>query len=179
MQYCFTRRIAQPDYTSAVMYKKISTQPSVVQSYQSELVSDGVLTREYIAATKNKMAEALESYIPLVDSYVVPELDRPRGWSNCTWPLPGQWQTEHVDTGVNVDILREVGRRSVTVPDHIVSDSHSHSYLPTYTVVSPFRSHLSCVLRRTIENPSSVAEDAHRQALGDDCKGSRDRFFDG
>lgn len=56
------------------------------------------------------------------ESFIVPEVKRARGWDRISWPTAGEWEKE-IATGVEGSTLKEVGRRSVTVPDHIVSFS--------------------------------------------------------
>ena len=44
----------------------------------------------------------------------------PRGWNELRWPHEGEWKKE-VETCFDPKTLREIGQRSVQVPEDIVS----------------------------------------------------------
>ncbi|KAM0786308.1 hypothetical protein ACM66B_001786 [Microbotryomycetes sp. NB124-2] len=111
----------EPSYTSPIMYRAIEKLPSVAKIYEQQLISSGILTLEEAQQERtrvfNKLDESLTQAEP--ENFKVPELTRERGWNEMRWPERGEWESERIETGVEVELLREIGERSVTVPEDI------------------------------------------------------------
>ncbi|KAK4050253.1 putative 2-oxoglutarate dehydrogenase E1 component DHKTD1, mitochondrial [Microbotryomycetes sp. JL201] len=110
----------EPSYTSPVMYQAIEKLPSVAKIYEQQLVSSGLLTADQAQQERDavfkKLDESLTAAEP--DNFKVPELKRERGWDKTRWPNEGEWEQD-VETGVDTNLLKEIGLRSVTVPEDI------------------------------------------------------------
>ena len=99
-----------------------SNSRSVPSLYTSSLIDSGVLSPSIVAASKAaytaKLDASLDAALP--QNFVVPELERTRGWGETRWAELGEWE-ENVETGVEESVLKEVGRTSVQVEDGFVS----------------------------------------------------------
>ncbi|BGP33568.1 putative 2-oxoglutarate dehydrogenase E1 component DHKTD1, mitochondrial [Rhodotorula toruloides] len=110
----------EPAFTSPVMYSKIKDLPSVAQLYEHHLVSQSTLSSSDAASYRKSQFASLDEALAAADpeKFTPPELEMPRGWSEMRWPKEGEWETQ-VDTGYDEQVLREIGERSVKVPDEI------------------------------------------------------------
>ncbi|BGP25999.1 oxoglutarate dehydrogenase [Rhodotorula toruloides] len=110
----------EPAFTSPVMYSKIKDLPSVAQLYEQHLVSQSTLSSSDAASFRKSHFASLDEALAAADpeKFIPPELEMPRGWSEMRWPKEGEWESQ-VDTGFDEQVLREIGERSVQVPDEI------------------------------------------------------------
>ncbi|GAA5985864.1 hypothetical protein JCM11641_005325 [Rhodosporidiobolus odoratus] len=108
----------EPGFTQPIMYKKIRGLPSVAHFYEKHLLETGVLDSASASSAKTAHVQQLEAALASTDSFEVPELDRPRGWSETKWPKEKEWEVQPA-TGVQEALLREVGKRSVETPEEI------------------------------------------------------------
>ncbi|BGP17894.1 putative 2-oxoglutarate dehydrogenase E1 component DHKTD1, mitochondrial [Rhodosporidiobolus nylandii] len=94
------------------------TQPliSVAHFYEQHLVANAVLTPAAASSLRASHLSSLDAALAAAESFEVPELDRPRDWDAMRWPEQGEWE-EQPDTGVEGEVLKDVGRRSVEVPE--------------------------------------------------------------
>jgi 2-oxoglutarate dehydrogenase E1 component len=97
------------------MYQKIKSHPHTREIYAEKLIQEGVLTKEQAESETNKYREALEKGDTVVE--LVPE-ERVKKTSLIDWKsyLDHDW-SEEVDTGMDLDRLRELGRAVTAVPD--------------------------------------------------------------
>ncbi|MCC8957699.1 2-oxoglutarate dehydrogenase E1 component [Bradyrhizobium sp. Pear77] len=107
----------EPAFTQPVMYKKIASHPSTLEIYAKRLVADGVLTEGEVEKAKADWRARLDA-----------ELDAGSGYkpNKADW-LDGKWagfksadQEEDARrgvTGVDVAVLKEIGRKITKVPD--------------------------------------------------------------
>ncbi|GAA5957152.1 hypothetical protein JCM21900_003112 [Sporobolomyces salmonicolor] len=108
----------EPSYTSPVMYRKIKDLPSVASIYEQALISDGTLDANEATSFRKEHAAKLDIALVAAEprNFAVPECAMPRGWSEMRWAKEGEWE-EKVETGVPPEVLKDVGERSVEVPD--------------------------------------------------------------
>ena len=85
------------------------------------MISSGLLTAAEAATFRQELFAELDKSLEGAkpENFTVPEVERPRGWEKMKWPKEGEWK-EAVHTGVKEAVLKEVGRRSVQVPEDIV-----------------------------------------------------------
>lgn len=81
--------------------------------------SDGVLTPEAATQLRSDYKEYLNAELAAIDSYVPPALEHQAQWTGVVWPSSKDAQA-NPDTGVQEDVLKEVGKASVTVPEGFV-----------------------------------------------------------
>ncbi len=107
----------EPAFTQPVMYKKIGAHPSTLEIYSKRLVAEGVVTEGEVEKAKSDWRARLDAEFEAGTSY------RP---NKADW-LDGKWagmktadQEEEARrgvTGVEIDRLKEIGRKITKVPD--------------------------------------------------------------
>ncbi|WP_315715926.1 MULTISPECIES: 2-oxoglutarate dehydrogenase E1 component [unclassified Bradyrhizobium] len=107
----------EPAFTQPVMYKKIAGHPSTLEIYSKRLVAEGVMTEGEVDKAKADWRARLDAEFEAGTSY------RP---NKADW-LDGKWagfksadQEEEARrgvTGVEIDRLKEIGRKITKVPD--------------------------------------------------------------
>jgi 2-oxoglutarate dehydrogenase E1 component len=105
----------EPAFTQPLMYRAIARHPTTRQIYAGRLVAAGVLDEAEVAAMATRFVASLETQFEAAKGY------RP---NKADW-LEGAWagleeasdDDRRGDTGVAVEILREVGHGLVTVPE--------------------------------------------------------------
>ncbi|KAJ1676722.1 hypothetical protein EV182_007618, partial [Spiromyces aspiralis] len=130
----------EPSFTQPKMYEIIRTRKSVPKLYEEELARRGVVSPEQIDRFRDEHFNSLSaqlSHCLQQDPAIVPSSTSSSSssssggaqnnssdssvrdvfkskWANMSIPTR---QITRMDTGVNIDVLREVGRQSVAVPD--------------------------------------------------------------
>src|SRR3569832_2140626 len=107
----------EPAFTQPVMYKKIAAHPGTVEIYSKRLIADGVMTEGEVEKAKADWRARRDAEFEAGTSY------RP---NKADW-LDGKWagfksadQEEDPRrgvTGVDVNILKDIGRKITKVPD--------------------------------------------------------------
>src|SRR5205085_568668 len=105
----------EPAFTQPLMYRTIARRPTTRQLYAERLVRAGVLAEAEIEAMASNFVADLESQFAAAENY------RP---NKADW-LEGAWagletapdDDRRGDTAVSLELLREVGRGLVTVPE--------------------------------------------------------------
>ncbi len=102
----------EPRYTQPKMYSHIDTHPPVVSIYGAALVEQGVVTEDEIKQEKDlvyqKLSEALAAVKADQDAYLGMQPVLSQGtWSQATEP----------DTGVEKEVLADLNRQLLRVPD--------------------------------------------------------------
>ena len=119
--------IDQPSFTQPLMYKKIAQQPSVLDKYTQQLVAEGTFTMEEIESYKKRVWEILE------DSYKKSKDYKPSRseWVSAAWndfksiKELNEKVVPAYDTGVSLDVLKDIGNATSSVPDGF----HLHAVL--------------------------------------------------
>lgn len=123
---CYRRwghnELDEPAFTQPVMYNTIRPRPSVARNYEEKLLDEQVLAAEEASAIRESQRQVLEESLQKQSSEgaQVPEDYHLAGnWQGiehqATRPLPSDEPT----TGVDTDLLAEIGRLSVTPPPSI------------------------------------------------------------
>ncbi|HTV89398.1 MAG TPA: 2-oxoglutarate dehydrogenase E1 component [Stellaceae bacterium] len=110
----------EPSFTQPLMYRTIAARPTTRQLFAERLVADGVLSADEAEAMVSEFVADLESQFDAAAGYRPNKAD----WLEGAWagfePAPDLVLTgddRRGDTAVPLDVLREVGRGLVTVPD--------------------------------------------------------------
>jgi probable 2-oxoglutarate dehydrogenase E1 component DHKTD1 len=122
------------------MYQKIRNRQSVPKLYEETLLvryhfssqrsvfiqkgppqAAGTLTPEAASSARAAYKTHLEEQLKEADSYKPPADMLQNQWKNLVWPYSKEAQ-KTPETGVNVEVLKSVGRTSVTVPADFVSN---------------------------------------------------------
>ena len=116
--FCYRRHghneADEPAFTQPLMYQRIAQHPSVVEVYSDRLVKEGLFTHAEIDGMQTDFRNFLEEEFAAGEAY------RP---NRADW-LDGKWSgIGHAEegarrgvTGVDLDLLREVGRKITTIP---------------------------------------------------------------
>ena len=104
----------EPAFTQPIMYRKIRSHPSAVQIYSKQLVESGVLAREEVDGMQASFRARLDTELAASEGYKPNKAD----WLDGRWSAIGFADDEarRGDTGVPVDVLKDVGRRIAAVP---------------------------------------------------------------
>jgi 2-oxoglutarate dehydrogenase E1 component len=117
--FCYRRHghneADEPAFTQPLMYRAIARHPTARQLYAERLVAEGVLSEDEIAAMASAFIVDLEAQFEAAKGY------RP---NKADW-LEGAWaglerapdDDRRGDTGVSLELLREVGHGIVTAPE--------------------------------------------------------------
>ncbi|PDT73015.1 2-oxoglutarate dehydrogenase E1 component [Bradyrhizobium sp. C9] len=107
----------EPAFTQPVMYKKIGSHPSTLEIYAKRLVADGVLTEGEVEKAKADWRARLDAELEAGSGYKPNKAD----WLDGKWAgFKSADQEEDARrgvTGVDVAVLKEIGRKITKVPD--------------------------------------------------------------
>ena len=118
--YCYRRHghneADEPAFTQPLMYRKIKSHPPVREIYAGKLIAEGVIDQagveELVARQQRHLGEELEASATYKPEVV--------DWLEGAWAgleSAGASDQRPCRTGVELDVLREVGRALTTVPD--------------------------------------------------------------
>lgn len=107
----------EPAFTQPVMYKRIASHPSTLEIYAKRLVADGVLTEGEVEKAKADWRARLDAELEAGSGYKPNKAD----WLDGKWAgFKSADQEEDARrgvTGVDVAVLKEIGRKITKVPD--------------------------------------------------------------
>ena len=105
----------EPLFTQPLMYQKIKAHPTTVTLYGQKLIDDGTLTAAEVDEMKAACRARLDTEMAAADGYKPNKAD----WLDGRWSGLGAEDDEarRGNTGVALDVLREVGRRLTVVPN--------------------------------------------------------------
>jgi 2-oxoglutarate dehydrogenase E1 component len=105
----------EPSFTQPLMYRTIAARPTTRQLYADRLVGEGVLGVDEAEAMASSLRADLEAQFAAAASYRPNKAD----WLEGAWAgfEPAPDDDRRGDTAVPLEVLREVGRGLVTVPD--------------------------------------------------------------
>eukprot|EP00842_Homolaphlyctis_polyrhiza_P002407 jgi/Hompol1/3167/HPOL_006379-RA len=118
----------EPAFTQPTMYKKIRSLKTVPAKYEEQLIAEGVFqSRADVDAVRDWWFNELEKQLESSYTYK-PEMEAFKGkWKSMRHP---QSAVTKIDTGVDVETLKQVGLASVAVPD----DVKVHSRIARYHI---------------------------------------------
>ncbi|KAJ1952123.1 hypothetical protein EC988_003719 [Linderina pennispora] len=104
----------EPSFTQPTMYNIIRARESVPKMYERKMQETSVITGDHAQATRESFNQFLEDELAASKEYV-PEADHLTGkWEGMTMPTEA---VSTIDTGAPIEVLKEVGTKSVTVDD--------------------------------------------------------------
>jgi 2-oxoglutarate dehydrogenase E1 component len=105
----------EPAFTQPLMYRTIKDHPTTAHIYGERLVEEGVVTGAEVDAMRAHYREFLESELRAADSYKPNKAD----WLDGRWSGLGfaEDDARRGNTGVELDLLKDVGRRITLVPN--------------------------------------------------------------
>ncbi|MEQ1711143.1 MAG: 2-oxoglutarate dehydrogenase E1 component [Hyphomicrobium sp.] len=104
----------EPLFTQPTMYKAIKVHPGIVDRYSTQLVEEGTISGEGVAQMKAKFREHLDAEYAASDGFKPNKAD----WLDGRWSGLGLADDEarRGNTGVEIETLKEIGRRITTLP---------------------------------------------------------------
>ncbi|KAI0699000.1 dehydrogenase E1 and transketolase domain-containing protein 1 [Cytidiella melzeri] len=106
----------EPAFTQPVMYKQIRSRQSVPTLYEEQLISEGVVSREFAKSIRESYKTYLTDELAESDTYTPCAQMLQQQWADMVWPA-GEDARYNPETGVDQGILVNVGKASVKVPD--------------------------------------------------------------
>src|SRR6202158_4816155 len=107
----------EPAFTQPVMYKKIATHPGTLEIYAKRLVAEGVMTQGEVDKAKADWRARLDAELEAGSGYKPNKAD----WLDGKWAgFKSADQEEDARrgiTGVDVTVLKDIGRKITKVPD--------------------------------------------------------------
>src|SRR5262244_1609486 len=107
----------EPAFTQPVMYKKIAAHPSTLELYAKRLVSEGVITEGEVEKAKADWRARLDAEFEAGTGYKPNKAD----WLDGKWAgfkiADQEEDPRRGITGVDVAILKDIGRKITKVPD--------------------------------------------------------------
>ncbi|KZS96382.1 dehydrogenase E1 and transketolase domain-containing protein 1 [Sistotremastrum niveocremeum HHB9708] len=105
----------EPGFTQPQMYSKIRARKSIPSLYEEKLLEQKVVTTDEIFKFRKEYKDVLEGHLAKTDDYLPKAEMLQDRWSSMVWPASKE--ADHApDTGVDVEVLRGVGKASVHVP---------------------------------------------------------------
>eukprot|EP00798_Chlamydomonas_sp_ICE-L_P027387 gene27387-4689_t len=107
--------IDEPMFTQPLMYSQIKKHKNSHQQYIERLLAEGFITQEGVQSIHDKILSTLNTEFDLAKDYKPQKKD----WLASHWEgfySPGQ-MSKIRNTGVKMDILKQVGKTITTIPD--------------------------------------------------------------
>ncbi|MBV9980718.1 2-oxoglutarate dehydrogenase E1 component, partial [Bradyrhizobium sp.] len=107
----------EPAFTQPVMYKKIAAHPTTLEIYSKRLIAEGVITEGEVEKAKADWRARLDAEFEAGTSYKPNKAD----WLDGKWAgfktADQEEDARRGVTGVDVAVLKEIGRKITKVPD--------------------------------------------------------------
>jgi 2-oxoglutarate dehydrogenase E1 component len=116
--FCYRRHghneADEPAFTQPLMYRRIAEHPSVVEVYARKLVAEELLSQDEVDAMQAEFRALLEEEFGAGEAYRPNRAD----WLDGRWSGIGHAEegARRGDTGVALEVLREVGRKLTSFP---------------------------------------------------------------
>ncbi len=104
----------EPSFTQPIMYRKIRAHKTTSELYGSRLVEEGVVSQDELDAMRAGYRATLDEEMKASESYKPNKAD----WLDGRWSGVGLASDDERrgNTGLDLDVLRDVGRRITTLP---------------------------------------------------------------
>jgi 2-oxoglutarate dehydrogenase E1 component len=107
----------EPAFTQPVMYKRIASHPSTLEIYARRLIADGVMTEGEVEKAKADWRARLDAELEAGSGYKPNKAD----WLDGKWAgfksADQEEEARRGVTGVDISILKDIGRKITKVPD--------------------------------------------------------------
>ncbi len=104
----------EPMFTQPIMYRAIKQHPTTYEIYSKQLIDEGVMTPAEVEQVRTDFRAMLDAEFEAADSYKPNKAD----WLDGKWSGIGFAEDEarRGQTGVDIEVLRDVGRQITTLP---------------------------------------------------------------
>jgi 2-oxoglutarate dehydrogenase E1 component len=107
----------EPAFTQPVMYKRIASHPGTLELYSKRLIAEGVMTEGEVEKAKADWRARLDAELEAGSGYKPNKAD----WLDGKWAgfksADQEEEARRGVTGVDVAVLRDIGRKITKVPD--------------------------------------------------------------
>jgi 2-oxoglutarate dehydrogenase E1 component len=107
----------EPAFTQPVMYKKIASHPSTLEIYSRRLIAEGLMTEGEVEKAKADWRARLDAELEAGSGYKPNKAD----WLDGKWAgfksADAEEDARRGVTGVDVAVLKDIGRKITKVPD--------------------------------------------------------------
>jgi 2-oxoglutarate dehydrogenase E1 component len=107
----------EPAFTQPVMYKKIASHPTTLEIYAKRLIAEGVMTEGEVDKAKADWRARLDAELEAGSGYKPNKAD----WLDGKWAgfksADAEEDARRGTTGVDLAVLKDVGRKITKVPD--------------------------------------------------------------
>jgi 2-oxoglutarate dehydrogenase E1 component len=107
----------EPAFTQPVMYKRIASHPSTLEIYSRRLIGEGLMTEGEIEKAKADWRARLDAELEAGSGYKPNKAD----WLDGKWAgfksADAEEDARRGVTGVDVSVLKDIGRKITKVPD--------------------------------------------------------------
>jgi 2-oxoglutarate dehydrogenase E1 component len=107
----------EPSFTQPLMYKAIATHPTTLEIYAKKLVAEGVVSEADVEKMKADWRAKLDAELESSQGYQANSAD----WLDGRWagmkPANDYDDPRRGNTGVDSEILKEIGQKITTVPE--------------------------------------------------------------
>ncbi len=107
----------EPGFTQPVMYKKIASHPTTLEIYAKRLIAEGVMTEGEVEKAKADWRARLDAELEAGTGYKPNKAD----WLDGKWAgfksADAEEDARRGVTGVDLAVLRDIGRKITKVPD--------------------------------------------------------------
>jgi 2-oxoglutarate dehydrogenase E1 component len=121
----------EPAFTQPVMYKKIATHPGTLEIYAKRLIAEGVVTQGEVEKAKADWRVRLDAEFEAGSGYKPNKAD----WLDGKWSgfkiADQEEDARRGVTGVDVTVLKDIGRKITKVPDGFRVHRTIQRYLET------------------------------------------------
>ena len=129
---CYRRwghnELDEPAFTQPVMYNNIRNRTSVPKLYEQKLLAESTLDEQHVARVREAQLEQLESGLKAAESFEPSEKVHLDGLWKGIKHITKASETEIPDTGCDVELLKTIGKASVTPPDDIKIHARLQKY---------------------------------------------------
>ncbi len=104
----------EPSFTQPIMYRKIRSHPTTVEIYGKQLMDEGVLQAGELDSMRAAYRARLDEEMIAAEGYKPNKAD----WLDGRWAGVGfaEDDARRGNTGVDLDVLRDIGRRITALP---------------------------------------------------------------
>ncbi len=158
----------EPAFTQPIMYRRIKGHPTTVSLYSKRLVDEGTMTAADVDAMQATFRTHLDAELKAADGYKPNKAD----WLDGRWSgMSGEEdEARRGNTGVELDRLKEVGRRITAIPNDFSAHKTIHRLLENRRKMIDTGEGVDWAMAEHLAFATLVAEKVPVRLSGQDCE---------